>query len=317
MNKLPKNFTKLRRKNLTSNQELAKIQNPSLPSKNIHRFQLPTAKYSHKEQAGQLAHHLLSIALPITVYLLVAFFQLYYIALGLILASKWQIFLVKPRFWWANLKFSAVDLIFKLGILLLLIQAELKTAALINKSSLALHIFQVLLAAIYLFWNLYLRKLSNPNGMRAQSLVAQTIGLIALGWASGFATSTVPLPLILAGTWLIAYSAAQHALYAYEESSIHQLASFWALFATTLSFLQDIWAKNFILFSSLIYLPLMPFVIAGFGYLATQAHALIEQQQDETELPAAVLNKKKAELTRQASATFLGCLFLAILIVLH
>jgi hypothetical protein len=153
--------------------------------------------------------------------------------------------------------------------------------------------------------------------MRAQSLVAQTIGLIALGWASGFATSTVPLPLILAGTWLIAYSAAQHALYAYEESSIHQLASFWALFATTLSFLQDIWAKNFILFSSLIYLPLMPFVIAGFGYLATQAHALIEQQQDETELPAAVLNKKKAELTRQASATFLGCLFLAILIVLH
>ncbi len=318
MQKLPK----IRRRNTqpkapANSKELTKIANPtSLPTKATHRIHLPSPKYSHKEQAGRFAHLLLSIALPIAVYVLVAFFRLHYIALLLILASKWQIFLVKPRFWWANLKFSAIDLIFKLSVLALLVQSEFKSAGLINKSALALHIFQILLTAIYLFWNLYLRKLSSPAGMRTQAITAQTLSLIALGWASGFALSSVPLPLILVGTWLTTYASAQHILYAYEESSIHQLAGFWALFATTLSFLQYIWGKNFILFGSLIYLPLMPFIIAGFSYLGAKAHSFIEDQQnDETELTPAALNKQKAELTRQSTAACAICLFIAVLII--
>ena len=125
MKKLPK----IRRKNQpadpTKTTELAKTDvTNSLPSKAARLIRLPSAKYSHKDQAGKITHHLLSVALPLAVYILVSIFKLNYIALGLILASKWQIFLVKPRFWWANLKFSAIDFIFKLSILSLLIQSE-------------------------------------------------------------------------------------------------------------------------------------------------------------------------------------------------
>lgn len=317
-----KKIPKIRRKNKLENtssvsKELLKNSGgTNLPDKSTRRLRIPMARYSHKERAGVLAHHLLSLALPIAVYVLVAFFRLHYVALGLILFSKWQIFLVKPRFWWANLKFSAVDLIFKLSILGLLVQSEIKIEHLINKNALVLHILQILLTGVYVFWNLYLRKLSSALGMRAQAMLAQALALSTLSWAAGFALNSLPLPLLIGVSWVVTYSAAQHTLYAYEEPSIHQLASFWAIFATTLSFLQLIWAKNFILFGSLIYIPLMPLVLSGFAYLAVRAHSLIEQTQDETELATAVFNKKKDELVRGATAACVASIFLAILIAL-
>ncbi len=189
----------------------------------------------------------------------------HHIAFALILLSKWQIFVVKPRFWWANLKFSAIDLIFKLSTLLLLILCQFKIDELVNKSSLILHLFQACLIISYLFWNLYLRKRTSAIGMLLQALNAQLSGLIAVCWLSGFVISTIPIPLLIVAVWVICYSAAQHALYAYEESAIAQLAGFWALFATLLTFMQLIWAQNFIFFSSLVYVPLMPFVVTGFA----------------------------------------------------
>ena len=54
-----------------------------------------------------------------------------------------------------NIKFSAVDLIFKLSILSLTIFSQIKIEALINKSSVSLHIMQLSLMLLYLFWNLY------------------------------------------------------------------------------------------------------------------------------------------------------------------
>lgn len=49
------------------------------------RVKLPSTKYSHREIAGKFTHHALSIALPVTVYTLVAVFHLWWLALILIL----------------------------------------------------------------------------------------------------------------------------------------------------------------------------------------------------------------------------------------
>jgi len=278
------------------------------------KFRLPSTKYSHREIAGKLTHHLLSFALPIAVYALVAIFHLWWLALILILLSKWQIFVVKPRFWWANIKYSAVDLIFKLSILSLVVQTQVKIDQLINKSSLSLNLMQILLILIYLFWNIYLRKRSQIKEMLAQALVAQFFGLVAVAWLAGFSTSAFPMPSLILLFWVITYSSAQHAMYAYEEAAIPQLAGFWALFATSLSFLQIIWAQNFLFFSNLIYLPMMPFVISVFAYLAASTHDYIELEQDNEEVPQTKQKKKRDLITRQAGFACIISLVLAVLI---
>ncbi len=278
------------------------------------RLKLPSTKYSHREIAGKITHHFLSFALPIAVYILVAVFHIWWLALVLILLSKWQIFVVKPRFWWANIKYSAVDLIFKLSILSLMIQSQVKIDQLINKNALALHILQIVLVGVYIVWNIYLRKRSQTKDMLHQALAAQFLGLTSIAWLAGFSTSAVPLPALIALSWVVAYSSAQHAMYAYEEAAIPQLASFWALFATLLSFLQMIWAQNFLFFSGLIYTPMMPLIISLFSYLAWRTHDYIELEQDNEEIPKARQNKRRESIIRQAGFACVISLILAILI---
>lgn len=278
---------------------------------------VPSTKYSHREISGRLTHHALSVALPLAIYTLVAIFHLPWVAFGLILLSKWQIFVVKPRFWWANIKFSAVDLIFKLSVLLLMLLAQFKINALVTRNTLILTIFQLLLVVLYLFWNIHLRKQTSAIGMRLQALSAQFLALMAIMWVSGFSGPTLPLSVALIASWVVSYSAAQHALFAYEESAIPQIASFWALFATSLSFLQLIWAQNFLFLGSLLYIPIMPFVISSFAFLAARTHSFIEDKQSEQDVPKVQIEREKQELNKQAVIAISVTLFLAILITIR
>jgi len=291
------------------------FENTELSTKR--RRLVPTPKYSHREISGRFTHHVLSIALPAAVYSLVAIFYLPWIALALIILSKWQIFVVKPRFWWANLKFSAIDLIFKLSILALLVMAQFKIDALVTKSTLILTLLQLSLVGLYLYWNIHLRKQTSPTKMRLQALLAQLLALIAIAWGAGFSGPNTPISLALIASWIVCYSAAQHCLFAYEESAIPQLASLWALFATSLCFLQLIWAQNFLFFSQLLYIPLMPFVVSAFGFLAARTHAFIEDKQSDQDVPKVQIEREKQELNKQAAIAVGVSTFLALLIILR
>ena len=313
-------FNKKSEQQLSSNKEtdLAKTSSVNPELQKTQSLKLPNLKYSHKETAGRYTHQLLSLTLPISVYLLVSKFGLPILALIAILFSKWQVFLVKPRFWWANIKFCAVDLIFKLSILSLTIFSQIKIEALINKSSVSLHIMQLSLMLLYLFWNLYLRTKTDPLKMLFQSLLSQFLGLTSLAWLSGFISPVIPIPLAILGAWLISYATSQHTLYAYEESAIPQLSSFWALISTTLFFLQIIWAQNFTFFSGLIYIPLLPIVTVGLGFLSAKVHSLIEDQQSSSkDVSKAQIERTKSALTQQGVVAVAVSLLLAILIIIN
>lgn len=315
--RLPKNKLK---KNKSDPQQqtrsISKTANQGSAIQKNYINKLPKPKYSHKESAGKSAHYLLSFLLPISVYLLVTKLNLPWVALLLVLASKWQIFIVKPRFWWTNLKFSATDLIFKLSTLALLVFSQIKLDSIINKGPLPLHALQISLTLLYIFWNLYLRRQSSPKKMLIQAQLSQFIGLVALAWASGFINPTLPVSLSLIGAWLISYASAQHTLYAYEESAIPQLASFWALTSSTLFMFQIVWAKNFIFFQSTIYLPLAPIVIGGLGLLLAKAHKLIEDQQSAKDFTKASLERRKNNLSQESVIAVGISLLICILISL-
>src|ERR1700712_27429 len=65
---------------------------------------------------SQLLHLGYNLILPVLVFLLVRtdFVQL---ALSLILLSKWRMFAVRPRFWLANIRANAVDIIIGVSVL--------------------------------------------------------------------------------------------------------------------------------------------------------------------------------------------------------
>jgi hypothetical protein len=318
MKKIPKLSRKKPSEN-ESSKDLAVVSNKdnasSFELEKPKRRLVPSAKYSHRELTGKITHHILSVALPIAIYILVAVFHLPWIALSLVILSKWQIFVVKPRFWWANIKFSAVDLIFKLSVLALVYLAQLKIDPLINRSPLVLEIFQLAVISLYLFWNIHLRKQTSPKGMRLQALLAQGLSLTAICWVGGFAGPTLPLSLTIIASWIVSYAAAQHILYAYEESAIPQLASFWALFSSSLIFLQLIWAQNFIFFSGLLYLPLMPAAVSGFALLAALAHEFIEEKQSAEDFSRAQIEKERQKLIKQVSISVGISAVLALLIM--
>lgn len=276
---------------------------------------IPSTKYSHRETSGRLTHHALSVALPITVYTFIAIFHIPWFAFSLILLSKWQIFVVKPRFWWTNIKFSAIDLIFKLSIFLLILLSQFKIDALVTKSTLILSLLQFVLVGLYLYWNIHLRKQTSAKGMRLQALSAQFLALVSIAWLSGFSGPTIPLSVALLGAWIVTYSSAQHALFAYEESAIPQIASLWALFATSLLFLQLIWAQNFLFFSSLLYIPLMPIIITALSVLSAKTHAFIEDKQSSQDTPKVQIEQEKQELNKYSVISVAVTLFLAILII--
>src|SRR4051794_39166256 len=71
----------------------------------------PTSGFSH------LLHSALVLVLPALVFILVSlnFVQL---ALSIVVLSKWRMFAVKPRFWPANIRANAVDLMVGLSLVL-------------------------------------------------------------------------------------------------------------------------------------------------------------------------------------------------------
>src|SRR5580700_1106754 len=98
----------------------------------------PKLTVSKLKPAGgfsQVVHLGLVLLLPIAVFVFVRmhFVQL---ALTIILLSKWRMFAVRPRYWLANLRANAVDIIVGVSFLVLMVHTGTE-------------IWQLILAALY------------------------------------------------------------------------------------------------------------------------------------------------------------------------
>ena len=136
---------------------------------------------------GDMLHLLSNLALAVLVYLLVAVWQLYTLAFILVILSKWRIFSVQPRFWFANIVANLVDIIVGLSVLVFIYQA--------NSASW----LQITWAALYAVWLVVVKPQSGTRAVTFQAAIGQFVGLTALFWYA----STVPDILIIAGAWLI------------------------------------------------------------------------------------------------------------------
>lgn len=177
----------------------------------------PTSGFAH------FLHLALLVVLPVAAFILVhlGFVQL---ALSMIVLSKWRMFAVRPRFWPANIRANAVDLLVGLSIVLFMSHSGSTW-------------LQLLWVVLYAAWLIKIKPASSLFMTSLQAFIGQFCGLSALYliWADG------PIWGLTLLTGLICFVAARHFLDSFDEPYARMLAYFWGYFGAALAWLLSHW----------------------------------------------------------------------------
>lgn len=163
-----------------------------------------------KSFISELVYSVLNIALAIAVLLVIRYTDSIGLAIALIVLSKWRVFAVRPRFWWANLRSNMVDFIVSISVVLHL--ATLNATSIADPQKLLL---MAGLTFLYMVWLLYIKPRSKRSFVALQAGVAVFMGVSAL-YAISFAW---PASLVVLAMWLIGYTATRHLLSSYDEET--------------------------------------------------------------------------------------------------
>ena len=186
----------------------------------------PTLRLRNLKPTSGIAHFLhlgLVLVLPVVLFVLVRlnFVQL---ALSVIVLSKWRMFAVKPRFWAANIRANAVDLMVGLSIVLFMTHSGGLLA-------------QALWAVLYGIWLIAIKPGSGVPIVTIQAFIGQFTALSALYlvWSDG------PVYGLTLLSGLFCYVAARHFLDAFDEPYARMLAYVWGYFGAALTWLLSHW----------------------------------------------------------------------------
>lgn len=217
----------------------------------------PSRGFSHT------AHLLLSAFFPIAAYILVRI-DFVFLAILLVLISKWRMFAVKPRYWMANLIAGGVDIM--VGVAFVLFMA-----------STSIDWWQLFWAAAYIAWLVWLKPRSDVLAVSAQAMIGQLLGLAVLYLKFGDSS----LAVLVAGTWAITYLSARHFLTSFEEPHTALLAHVWAYFSASLAFVLGHWLLFYgIVAQIIIFLATIGYGLAALYYLdaVDRLSSLIKRQ---------------------------------------
>lgn len=196
---------------------------------------------------SSLAHIGLNILLALLVFVFVRI-EFYQLALALILLSKWRMFVVRPRFWPANIRANAVDIIVSVALLGFMVHTESQ-------------LMQLIWAASYAFWLLVLKPASSPLLVSAQAMLGLLLGLTAvfIEWGGG------SLYWLIISTAIVCYLSARHFFDSFDEPYAKLLSYLWAYCAAALTWLLGHWL---LFYNDFIAQPTVLLVAVGYG-LAT------------------------------------------------
>ena len=174
---------------------------------------------------SELLYIVLNVALAGGVLGLVLAINSPWAAFGLVLLSKWRVFAVRPRYWFANLQANLVDIIVGISIVIMLYAA---TGAIIVQS---------ILTVLYIVWLLFIKPRSKRIFVAIQAGTALFLGTSALMTVS----FDWPSSAVVVCMWLIGYSAARHVLGSHDEAHISFYSLVWGLVMAEIGWLAYHW----------------------------------------------------------------------------
>jgi hypothetical protein len=198
----------------------------------------PTSGFAH------ILHLLLLVILPVAIFIFIRE-NFVLLAFSVVVLSKWRMFAIRPRFWAANIRANAVDLIVGLSIVLFIIHSGDTV------------LLQLLWVVLYGLWLIVVKPASSLFMISAQAFIAQLFGLMALylAWAAG------PLYGLTLLTGLICFLAARHFFDGFNEPYARLLAYVWGYFGASLAWLLGHW----LLFYRIVAQPTLLLTTLGYG----------------------------------------------------
>jgi hypothetical protein len=192
---------------------------------------------------GHVLYFLYNGLLPLIVFLLVRW-DFAQVALSLILLSKWRMFAVRPRFWPANIRANAIDIIIGVSVLAFMLATTSE-------------LLQLVWAALWIGWLIAIKPKADTFWVSMQALIGFAIGLSALFLSWDHA----PLFALVGAGGFICFFAAHHFFYSFDEPYTKLLSYFWGYFGAALVWILGHW----LLFYGPIAQPTMVLVSLGFG----------------------------------------------------
>ena len=218
-----------------------------------------------KSFISELIYTVLNIALAIGVLLIVRYTEAIWLAVLLVIISKWRVFAVRPRYWWANLRSNMVDFI--VSVSMVVHMYTVSTSTLSDSRQL---LVLVLLTLAYIGWLLFIKPRSKRVYVSIQAGAAIFLGSAALFiMAYNWPVSTVVIAL-----WLIGYTAARHFLSSYDDETHALFLSLgWGLVLAEIGWVAYHWAIAYPLpIVSGLLLPQVAIVVTLVSFLAARVY---------------------------------------------
>ncbi len=209
----------------------------------MNKLALRTSKLRPKKGFANLAHIGLNALLPVLLYVLVRV-DFAWLAAALIILSKWRMFAVRPRYWLANIRSNAVDIMVGVSVVVFM-------------ASTNMILWQVIWAVAYGLWLVFLKPGSSTFRVTLQAGVAQFVALMALFMMSG----DMPLYALVVASWLICYLSARHFFSSFDEPYTQLYSHLWGYFAAALVWVLGHW----LLFYNALAQPTLLLVVIGYG----------------------------------------------------
>ncbi len=181
---------------------------------------------------SEVVYTVLNIALAVGVVLIVQATQSPWLAVALVVLSKWRVLAVRPRYWFVNVQANLVDFIVSISVIVFMYSTEIGPAT----PSQQLFILASL-TVLYIGWLLLLKPRSKRVYVVAQAGVALFAGTAAL-FILSYAWPSSVVVLVM---WLIGYTTARHVLSSYDETHILFLSLLWGLVLAELGWLAYHW----------------------------------------------------------------------------
>lgn len=225
---------------------------------------------AHKRRSvlSETVYILLNLALAVSTLVAILATGTPWLALTLVLLSKWRVFAVRPRYWFVHVESNMVDFIVSISLVVLMYLAGQGAA-----SGLGVQIF---LTLVYAAWLLFLKPRTRRSTVALQAGAAVLFGTMALASVS----YEWPSSLVVLTMWLIGYSTARHVLVAYSDSDIRLMSLVWGFVAAEIGWLAFHWmiAYNLPLMNGL-KLPQMTLLLLGISFLAERVYFSIHKHE--------------------------------------
>lgn len=212
---------------------------------------------------SETVYILLNIALAVGVLVAIWATGTPWLAMALVLLSKWRVLAVRPRYWFAHIEANMVDFIVSIGGVTLIYLA--------GQAPSGRGVFvQVVLTLFYTAWLLLLKPRTRRSAVATQAAVAIGVGTMALASIS----YEWPSSLVVLMMWVIGYSSARHVLVAYSDNDIRLLSLIWGFVVAELGWVAYHWTIAYpLFFLPGLKLPQETLIILGISFLAERAYA--------------------------------------------